>query len=150
VDTVYQADKAWLLDIQRKLYTWSRSNPDDAWRDMWNWVTQPQNLRLAWRRVASKRGARHNHLTDIVAIDMFVVATATFRLLYILIVVGHDRRRIIHFDVTQIPRKSGSRAKSRRPTLSGLRRNPVRNASDCAILCCPPPFRALRCFVTPG
>ena len=47
MDTVYQADKAWLLDIQRKLYTWSRTNPDDAWRDMWNWVTQPQNLRLA-------------------------------------------------------------------------------------------------------
>ena len=58
MDTVYQADKVWLLDIQRKLYTWSRSTPDDAWRDMWRWVTQPQNLRLAWRRVASNRGAR--------------------------------------------------------------------------------------------
>lgn len=58
MDTVYHADKAWLLDIQRRLYTWSRTNPDDAWRDMWNWVTHPQNLRLAWRRVASNRGAR--------------------------------------------------------------------------------------------
>jgi hypothetical protein len=45
----------------------------------------------------------HNHLTDIAAIDMFVVATATFRLLYTLIVLGHDRRRIIHFAVTQNP-----------------------------------------------
>jgi putative transposase len=43
-----------------------------------------------------------NHLTDIAAIDMFVVATATFRLLYT-IVLGHDRRRIIHFDVTPNP-----------------------------------------------
>ena len=34
---------------------------------------------------------------------MFVVATATFRLLYALIVLGHDRRTIIHFDVTQNP-----------------------------------------------
>jgi len=34
---------------------------------------------------------------------MFVVATATFRLLYALIVLGHDRRRVIHFDVTQNP-----------------------------------------------
>jgi hypothetical protein len=25
VDASYQADKAWLLDIQRKLYTWSRA-----------------------------------------------------------------------------------------------------------------------------
>src|ERR1700730_4043330 len=37
------------------------------------------------------------------AVDMFVVATATFRLFYALIVLGHDRRRIIHFDVTQNP-----------------------------------------------
>jgi hypothetical protein len=34
---------------------------------------------------------------------MFVVATATFRLLYALVVLGHDRRTIIHFDVTQNP-----------------------------------------------
>ncbi len=57
VDANYQADKAWLLDIQRKLYTWSRANPDDAYRDMWNWVTDPHNLRLAWRRVSGNRGA---------------------------------------------------------------------------------------------
>ena len=49
------------------------------------------------------RSFLHNHLTDIAAIDMFVVATATFRLLYALIVLGHDRRRIIHFGITQNP-----------------------------------------------
>ena len=58
MDSVHQADKAWLLDIQRKLYRWSRAEPDDAYRDMWNWVVDPRNLRLAWRRVASNRGAR--------------------------------------------------------------------------------------------
>src|SRR5450830_1297109 len=61
---------------------------------------------MPWRpKVPSPtwRSFLHNHLTDIVAIDMFVVATATFRLLYTLIVLGHDRRRIIHFDVTQNP-----------------------------------------------
>ena len=58
MDSVYQADKVWLLDIQRKLYTWSRAEPDDAYRDLWNWVIDPRNLRLAWRRVASNRGAR--------------------------------------------------------------------------------------------
>jgi putative transposase len=49
------------------------------------------------------RSFLHNHMGDTVAIDMFVVATATFRLLYTVIVLGHDRRRIIHFDVTQNP-----------------------------------------------
>src|SRR5258705_10640224 len=58
VDTDHQANQAWLLDIQRKLYKWSRSHPDEAWRDMWNWVIHPRNLQLAWRRVASNRGAR--------------------------------------------------------------------------------------------
>jgi transposase InsO family protein len=37
------------------------------------------------------------------AVDMFVVATATFQLLYALIVLGHDRRRVIHFEVTPNP-----------------------------------------------
>jgi hypothetical protein len=44
-----------------------------------------------------------NHLPDIAAIDMFVVATTTFRILYALIVLGHDRRKVIHFEVTPSP-----------------------------------------------
>jgi hypothetical protein len=40
---------------------------------------------------------------DMAAVDMFVVATATFQLLYGLIVLGHDRRRVIHFEVTLNP-----------------------------------------------
>lgn len=58
VDTDYRADEAWLLNIQRKLYAWSRSHPGERWRDMWNWIIHPRNLRLAWRRVARNRGAR--------------------------------------------------------------------------------------------
>ena len=34
-----------------------------------------------------------NHMRDIAAVDMFVVTTATFRLLYALIVLGHDREK---------------------------------------------------------
>ncbi len=49
------------------------------------------------------RAFLHSHMHDIVAVDMFVVATATFRLLYALVVLGHYRRKIIHFDVTQNP-----------------------------------------------
>jgi putative transposase len=49
------------------------------------------------------RSFLHNHLTDIAAIDMFVVATATFRILYAVIILGHDRRKVIHFEVTQNP-----------------------------------------------
>jgi putative transposase len=49
------------------------------------------------------RSFLHNQPTDIAAIDVFVVATATFRILYALIVLGHDRRNVIHFDVSQNP-----------------------------------------------
>src|SRR5258707_595780 len=68
-------------------------------RLLWVWLYRvwPQVLTPTWRSLL------HNHLTDIVAIDMFVVTTTTFRLLYTLIVLVHDRRRIIHFDVTQNP-----------------------------------------------
>ena len=49
------------------------------------------------------RAFLQNHMTGTAAVDMFVVATATFRLLYAVIVLGHDRRKNIHFDVTAHP-----------------------------------------------
>jgi len=49
------------------------------------------------------RAFLRNHMCDMAAVDMFVVATATFQLLYALIVLGHDRRRVIHFEVTPNP-----------------------------------------------
>ena len=58
VDADQQADKAWLLDVQRKLYQWSRDNPAETYRKLWNWVTDPHNLRCAWRRAASNQGKR--------------------------------------------------------------------------------------------
>jgi putative transposase len=61
---------------------------------------------MPWRpRVPSPtwRSFLRNHMRDTVVVDMFVVATATFQLLYAVIVLGHHRRRIIHFKVTQNP-----------------------------------------------
>src|SRR5262245_66337623 len=44
-----------------------------------------------------------NHVKERVSIDFLTVPTATFRLLYVLIVLAHDRRRIVHFNVTGNP-----------------------------------------------
>ena len=41
-----------------------------------------------------------NHVPEIVAVDFFTVPTATFRVLYVLLVMSHDRRRILHFNVS--------------------------------------------------
>jgi RNA-directed DNA polymerase len=58
MDMDRQADEAWILSVQRKLYQWSQANPGDDWRDMWGWLTDIRTLRCAWRRVASNKGAR--------------------------------------------------------------------------------------------
>ena len=52
VDTDRPADEAWILSVQSKLYQWSKAHPNDAWRDMWGWMTDLRMLRAAWRRVA--------------------------------------------------------------------------------------------------
>ena len=44
-----------------------------------------------------------NHVKDLVSIDFFVVPTATFRVLFVLVVLAHDRRRVVHFNVTDRP-----------------------------------------------
>jgi putative transposase len=44
-----------------------------------------------------------NHLKDLVSIDFFVVPTARFRVLFVLIVLAHHRRRVVHFNVTGHP-----------------------------------------------
>ncbi len=44
-----------------------------------------------------------NHLRQIVAVDFFVVPTLTFRVLFVFVVLVHDRRRVLHFNVTSHP-----------------------------------------------
>jgi len=44
-----------------------------------------------------------NHMQDLVSTDFFVVPTATFRLLFVFIVLSHERRRVWHFAVTVHP-----------------------------------------------
>jgi transposase InsO family protein len=44
-----------------------------------------------------------NHTDCIAGIDFFTVPTATFRILYVFIVLSHDRRHIVHFNVTAHP-----------------------------------------------
>ena len=44
-----------------------------------------------------------NHVPDIAACDFFTVPTVTFRVLYVFIVLRHDRRRVVHFNVTANP-----------------------------------------------
>ena len=44
-----------------------------------------------------------NHVKDIMACDFFTVPTVTFRVLFVFIILAHERRRIVHFNVTEHP-----------------------------------------------
>jgi transposase InsO family protein len=44
-----------------------------------------------------------NHVQQIAAADFFVVPTATCRLLFVLVILAHERRRVVHIAVTDHP-----------------------------------------------
>ncbi len=60
-------------------------------------VRHPRPPSQTWRTFLA------NHADGLASIDMFVVPTATFRVLYAFIVLRHERRRVVHFDVTSHP-----------------------------------------------
>jgi putative transposase len=57
--------------------------------------TQPPSA--TWRSFLA------NHVDCLASVDFFVVPTVTFRLLYGFLVLRHDRRRVVHFNVTSHP-----------------------------------------------
>ena len=44
-----------------------------------------------------------NHVRNLVSVDFFTVTTVTFKVLFVFVVLAHDRRRVIHFNVTGSP-----------------------------------------------
>src|SRR5260370_34936467 len=51
----------------------------------------------AWRTFVA------NHVEQMASIDFFTVPTATFRVLFVFVVLSHERRRVVHFGVTEHP-----------------------------------------------
>ena len=44
-----------------------------------------------------------NHMMNMVSIDFFTVPTATFRILFVLVILSHSRRKVVHFNATSHP-----------------------------------------------
>ena len=69
-------------------------------RTVSRWVRRaPRNPDPALRRLAFLR----NHREPIAAMDFCTVPTAMFGVLHCFFVIAHDRRRILHFNVTRNP-----------------------------------------------
>jgi len=45
----------------------------------------------------------NNHLKTLVSVDFFTVPTIGFQVLYVFVVLAHERRRVVHFNVTAHP-----------------------------------------------
>jgi putative transposase len=54
-----------------------------------------------------------NHAQAIVACDFFVAVTSTFRVLYVLVIIEHHSRRLIHYNVTAHPSAQWTRQQLR-------------------------------------
>ena len=44
-----------------------------------------------------------NHVQTLVAVDFFTVPTVMFKVLFVFVVLAHDRRRVVHINVTDAP-----------------------------------------------
>jgi len=44
-----------------------------------------------------------NHTKQLIAVDFFTVPTVSFRVLFVFVVLAHDRRKVLHFAVTEAP-----------------------------------------------
>jgi putative transposase len=44
-----------------------------------------------------------NHVQTLVSVDFFTVPTVTFKVLFVFVVLAHDRRRVVHINVTDAP-----------------------------------------------
>ncbi len=68
-------------------------------------VSQTTVAKYMVRRVGTRsptwRNFLRNEAIGIAAIDMFVAMSASFRLLYVMVILAHGRRKIVRFDVTQ-------------------------------------------------
>ena len=44
-----------------------------------------------------------NHTKELVSLEFFTVATVRFQVLFVLILLAHDRRRVVHFNISKHP-----------------------------------------------
>ena len=93
--------QAEIIALRHQLLVLHRSNRDRRPhlklfdRLLWVWLSQ---MWTGWRSELLK-----NHMKDLVSADFFVVPTISFRILFVFVILDYDRRRPIHFAVTEHP-----------------------------------------------
>ena len=64
-----------------------------------------QKYRPRWKGPRDQKWTTflRNHLDSVASVDFFTVPKVTCRMLYVFVVLHHDRRRVLHFNVTDSP-----------------------------------------------
>ena len=71
---------------------------DISERTVSRWMPRrPPNPSQTWKTFLD------NHVGQLVSVDFFTVATLQLRVLFVFVVLVHDRRRVVHFNVTEHP-----------------------------------------------
>jgi len=60
-------------------------------------IRHPKPPSQTWRTFLT------NHVSQLVSVDFFAVHTVWFEILFVFVVLAHDRRRVVHFNVTAHP-----------------------------------------------
>ncbi len=62
-----------------------------------------EKYRIHWSKPPSPtwRAFLKNHVAHLVSIDFFTIPTISFKVLFVLVVLLHHRRKVIHFNVTE-------------------------------------------------
>ena len=98
-----------IVTMSTENVTWGSPKIQNELRKLGHEVAKSTVERYMVKR-DDKDGARQNwrtfirnHMDVSAACDFFTVPTLTFKVLYVFVVLSHDRRRIVHFNVTEHP-----------------------------------------------
>jgi putative transposase len=89
---------------------------------LWSWLprlwaewqkvlifVQPRSM-VAWQHERFRKPPSltwkaflNNHVKDAAFMDFFVVPTVTYQVLFVLVILAHERRRIVHCNLTEHP-----------------------------------------------
>src|SRR3989442_13325793 len=110
-----QSDLGRRTDRRRALVKDRHSNfPATVRRYMPTAPKQPKMTSQRWMTFVQ------NHAKAIIACDFFIAVTATFRLVYVFVIMEVGSRRILHFNATLQPTAAWTLQQFRVPVLGGL------------------------------
>ena len=96
IQAMWQANPTWgsprIVGELRKLGIDVAKSTVETYR-----VRPPKPLSPTWKAFLT------NHVQDLVALDFFVVPTVRHTVLFVLVILAHERRRVVHFNITEHP-----------------------------------------------